>query len=154
MPVKRSALPENEPKSQVGAPSNAKPETSVSTKTASASPTLPLLEISPKTFKKALKHRRLLVMVTGPACPDCLAARQALESLSPEFKGQIKFAEIDGRSQGAADVLPEALLAEPLPAFILYQGGRVKNLRQGLPVPADRLKDWFRSALRSMDLAK
>lgn len=154
MPVKRAALPENEPKSQEGAPSNVKPETTVSTKTASASPTLPLLDISPKTFKKALRQRRLLVMVTGPACLDCLVAQQALESLAPEFKGQVKFAKINGKEQGAAAVLPEALLAEPLPAFILYQGGRVNSLRQGLPVPADRLKDWFRSALRSMDLAK
>lgn len=153
MPIRRDSLPENEPKTQEGSPSSSKTDPTVSSKTASAGITLPLQELTPKTFKKALKQRRLLVMVTGPVCPDCPAAQNALESLAPEFKGQVAFARINGKEKGASAILP-ALMDQPMPAFVLYSGGRVNSFRQGLPVPENALKDWFRGALSRMDMAK
>lgn len=127
-----------------------------------------IFDVTPDGYSRVLQAKvPALVIVSGPGCADCETVLPSLRTVSKEKRGKIEFYKIDSTALGASGVLPAGML-QPLPGFILYEGGKVVTSRKGLPFAREtgrkdrpdeevaeyqrRLYRWFRDALTQRNL--
>ena len=87
--------------------------------------------LNDSNFRKEVieNHQPILVLFAAEWSGSCQLMRQVLASLAGEFKGKIKFAEMDfDRSKATA----EEYEVRRLPTIVIFKNGRVEDYLVGM----------------------